>query len=43
MQRAVPPEACQPKSFLILATGTETDKGGGTIDFCLDDAAINVS
>ena len=24
-------------------TGTETDKGGGTTDFTLDDAAINVS
>jgi subtilase family serine protease len=24
-------------------TGTETDKGGGTSDFCLDDTAINVS
>ena len=24
-------------------TGTETDKGGGTTDFCLDDTAINVS
>ncbi len=24
-------------------TGTETDKGGGTTDFCIDDTAINVS
>jgi subtilase family serine protease len=24
-------------------TGAETDKGGGTTDFCLDDTAINVS
>jgi subtilase family serine protease len=24
-------------------TGTETDKGGGTTDFCVDDTAINVS